>query len=138
MEDPDLGFEAWFRPGTLKPTSSESLAPIPSIFCGDIYVTTKGSDRRSASQGTIIDDEVTLKLCHEEGFTVHSGRRPDVHSVLASTAAEAIAFASDVEERVAVICCGPASLTQDVKTACVSHSRPGIVMLDYHEENFLY
>ena len=86
----------------------------------------------------MIDDEVTLKLCHEEGFTVHSGRRPDVHSVLASTAAEAIAFASDVEERVAVICCGPASLTQDVKTACVSHSRPGIVMLDYHEENFLY
>ena len=142
IEDDDLGFEAWYNHDQVGCSSSASVSPISSVFCGDIYLTPSNSKTRKASQGlesgVTADNEETWNLCSNEGFTVHSGSRPDVHEILSDTATESSALATDGNERIAVICCGPASLTKDVKIACVSHSRPGIVMLDFHEEVFIY
>jgi len=158
-----MGFEVWHKPSheqqrisntknTVKPVSPSSLASRPSVFCGDIYLT--DTNIPSAMEDTISSNNVTWSLCHDEGFTVHSGCRPDVHSILAAASAEATAYSATVavthdngnvnaikvkeEQRIAVVACGPPSLIRDAKIACVSHTRPGVVELDFHEEVFLF
>lgn len=114
----------------LQPMSSGSCEEgelVEDILHVDIYVTKKSMNPN------IVAKTQDLLISNDPRYTVHNGCRPDVHAILESASKQVRNRPQSC--RVAVLVCGPSSLVEAAKVACVERSGSG-VMFDFREEVF--
>lgn len=126
--------------GAKKDAVSEDISAEPSLSLQtDIYVTQMGKFVEEQEDEGIPKGNGTAYSSNQEEqaknpYTIHRGRRPDVHAILKHAYDEAL---QEGWGRIFVMGCGPVSLREELQVAC-QKNRTKEVQIDFHEEIFDY